>query len=287
MNIKKIVLIITTIIFSISLIACGSAKDKMINSRLSELNESTKIKDKRSREVFEALKNKDKEGLKKLFSVSALKEAENIDGSIDYVMNLFDGEITSVKGGEGYSSETSSDGVHVSEETYDYTITTDKGDYFLFLLYIGSDSFNKENEGLYMLQLIKEEDSEKECDYGRVIRCPGIYVPPVNKYNDIKFQDGTEIPGGFKFLKYKEDHSDGKFYIKATIQSEIAYGDIHIAFGAFDADGEKIGVASGGPRDPVEAGGIFEVNMCTTDYDNKDLKYEDIASIQFFGIDAR
>ena len=287
MSIKKIILIIITIVFSISLVSCDSLRDKMINSRLSELNESTKIKDKRSREVFEALKNKDKEGLKKLFSVSALKEADNIDESIDYVMNLLDGEIISVDGGEGPSSESSGGGAYVAEDTYDYTITTDKGKYLLFLLYISADTFNKENKGLYMLQLINEEDSERECDYGQVIRCPGVYVPPVTKYTDIKFQDGTEIPGGFKFLKYEEEHSNGNFTIKATIQSEIAYGDIDIAFGFFDANGKKIGIASERTKDPVEAGGTFEVNMHPRAYGNDELKYEDIASYKFFGIDAR
>lgn len=287
MNIKKLILVIIVITSSFNLVSCGSVRDKMINSRLNELNESTKIKDKRSRQVFEVLKNKDKEGLKNLFSVSALKEAENIDENIDYVMNLLEGEITSVDGGEGPSSESSSGGVHVAEETYDYTITTDKGNYLLFLLYISADSFNKENEGLYMLQLIKEEDSEIECDYGQVIRCPGVYVPPSSKYTDIKFQDGTEIAGGFKFLKYQEDHSDGKFNIYATIQSDIAYGDVKVSFCFYDANGEKIGLAVERLKDPVEADGIFDVKLTAHDYDNKALNYEDIASYKFFGIDAR
>ena len=287
MNIKKITLIITAVLFSFNLVSCDSLRDKMINSRLSELNESTKIKDKRSREVFEALKNKDKEGLKKLFSVSALKEADNIDESIDYVMNLLDGEIISVDGGEGPSSESSDGGAYVAEDTYEYTITTDKGKYLVFLLYISADTFNRENEGLYMLQVINEENMDTEYDCGQVIRCPGIYVPPVTKYTDIKLQDGTEIAGGFKFLKYIEDHSDGKFNIYATIQSNIAYGDIKVLFYFYDANGKRIGFVTGHSIDSVEAGGIFEVKLTAHDYDNKDLNYGDIASCRFYGIDAR
>ena len=284
MNIKKLTLILTVIISSFNLISCGSLRDKMINSRLNELNESTKIKDKRSREVFEALKNKDKEGLKKLFSVSALKEADNIDESIDYVMNLLDGEIISVDGGEGYSAE-SSGGVYVAEDTYEYTITTDKGKYLLFLIYISADTFNKENKGLYMLQLINEEDSERECDKGQVIRCPGIYVPPASKYTDIKFQDGTEIPGGFKFLKYEEDHSDGRFNIYATIQSEIAYGHVEVSYCFFDSNGKKIGLAVGG-KEKLEAGNTFKISLTAEDYDGNKLNYEDIANCRFYGIEA-
>ncbi|NFA44532.1 UNVERIFIED_ORG: hypothetical protein B2H98_06440 [Clostridium botulinum] len=287
MNIKKITLIITAVIFSFNLISCDSLKDKMINKRLNKLNESSKIRDKRSKEVFEVLKNKDKEGLKKLFSISALKEAENIDESIDYVMNLLDGEITSIDGGEGPSSESSGGGAYIAEDTYEYTIITDKGAYLLFLIYISADTFNRENEGLYMFQLIKEEDKQTEYDGGNVIVCPGVYVPPSSKYTDIKFQDGAEIAGGFKFLKYAEDYSDGKFNIYATIQSDIAYGDVEVSFCFYDVSGKKIGSASQRSEDPVEAGGIFEVKLTASDYHNKDLNYEDIASCRFSGIYAR
>ena len=286
MNIKKLTLILTVIISSFNLVSCGSTKDKMINSRLNELNESSKIRDKRSKEVFEVLKNKDKEALKNLFSVSVLKLSKNIDENIEYIMNFFEGEITSIDGGPGYSTSSKSNGVSVSEDTYKYTISTTEGNYFLFFIYISTDTFNKENEGLYMMQLIKGEDKEMEYDGGNAIRCPGVYCPPVTQYKDIKFQDGTEIAGGFKFLKYQEDHSDGKFNINATIRSEIAYGDISISFCFYDKNGEKIGVARQSSKGPVEGGGSFEVNLTAHDYDNKDLKYEDIASIKFFGIEA-
>ena len=236
--------------------------------------------------MFEALKNKDKEGLKKLFSVSALKEAYNIDESIDYVMNLLDGEIISVDGGEGPSSESNDGGAYVAEDTYEYTITTDKGKYLVFLLYISADTFNRENEGLYMLQVINEENIDMEYDIGQAIRCPGVYQPPVTQYTDIKFQEGTEIAGGFKFLQYQEDHSDGKYNIYATIQSDIAYGDIKVAFCFYDSNGEKIGLANDGESE-LEAGGTFKINLTAESYDGKELKYEDIASCKFFGIDAR
>ena len=286
MNIRNFLLFILSIIFSANIISCDSLKGKIINSRLSELNESTKIKDKRSREVFEVLKNKDKEGLKNLFSVSALKLSKNIDENIDYVMNLLDGEIISVDGGEGPSSETSSNGVHLAEDTYKYTITTEGGEYFLFLIYISSDTFNRENEGLYMFQLVREEDKTTEYDGGNIIVCPGIYVPPSSKYTDVKLQDGTEIAGGFKFLKYQEDHSDGKFNIYATIQSEIAYGNVKVSYCFFDSSGEKIGLAVGG-KTKLEAGNTFEISLTAEDYDGNKLNYEDIASCEFYGIKAR
>ena len=286
MNIKKLTLILTVIISSFNLVSCGSTKDKMINSRLNELNESSKIRDKRSREVFEVLKSKDKEALKEMFSVSALKVAKDIDKGIDYVMDFFDGEIISVDGGPGRSAESNNSGVSVAEDTYQYTITTDKGIYEVFLIYISKDTFNPENEGLYMLQIIDGNNVKSECDKGQVIRCPGVYCPPVTQYTDIKFQDGTEVAGGFKFLKYEEDHSDGKFNIYATIQSEIAYGNVKVSYCFFDSSGEKIGLAVGG-KTKLEAGNTFEISLTAEDYDGNKLNYEDIASCEFYGIKAR
>lgn len=132
MGIRKIILLITTIVFSISLVSCGSAKDKMINSRLNELNSSSKSKKERINKMVDILKNKDKETLKSMFSVSALKTAKNIDESIDYVMNFFDGEIISVDDASNGGSSSNSDGISVAEETYRCSVTTDKGKYLMF-----------------------------------------------------------------------------------------------------------------------------------------------------------
>lgn len=258
----------------------------MMNQKLNELNASSKSKDEIVQEILYTLKNKDKEALKKMFSVSALKTAKNIDESIDYVMDFFDGEILSVDDDSNGGSSSNSDGIKVVEDTYRCSVTTDNGKYLVFFIYISKDTFNCENEGLYMLQVINEENIDTEYDIGQAIRCPGIYCPPVSQYTDIKFQEGTEIAGGFKFLKYQEDHSDGKFNISAIIQSDIAYGCVSISFCFYDKNGEKIGLARQSTENPVKAGDAFEVNLTARDYDLKDLKYEDIASCKFFGIDA-
>ena len=285
MILKRYAIFFIALIFSCNLISCGLSKDKMINLRLNELNEDAKISNKHLDDILGVLKSKDKEALKEMFSVSALKVAKDIDKGIDYVMDFFDGEIISVDGGPGRSAESNNSGVSVAEDTYQYTITTDKGIYEVFLIYISKDTFNPENEGLYMLQIIDGNNVKSECDKGQVIRCPGVYCPPVTQYTDIKFQDGTEVAGGFKFLKYEEDHSDGKFNIYATIQSEIAYGWLNIAYCFFDSNGKKIGLASGG-IEKFKAGDSVKIKLTATSYGSEDLKYEDIASCRFYGIDA-
>lgn len=85
MNIKRSIIFITIIIFSLGLLSCNSART-MINDRLAELNGS---KDDEKAEIqfqkiMMILEDKDKEGMKKIFSSNALKEANDIDGGIDY-----------------------------------------------------------------------------------------------------------------------------------------------------------------------------------------------------------
>ena len=45
--------------------------------------------------ILDAIEKKDADAIKALFSERALKEAEDIDASIEYLFNLFDGEVAS------------------------------------------------------------------------------------------------------------------------------------------------------------------------------------------------
>ncbi|MDR3597609.1 DUF5104 domain-containing protein [Clostridium sp.] len=93
MNIKRLILFITIIALSLGLLSCSSVRSSMLRERLSELNASNdnEIADTRFQNIIEALENKDKEGLKKMLSPNALKEANDIDGGIDYIMEFYKG----------------------------------------------------------------------------------------------------------------------------------------------------------------------------------------------------
>lgn len=182
MNIKKIILLITIMVFSLLLVSCNSAKS-MMHARENELNASNdnKIADTHFNKIMEALKNEDKEGLKKIFSPNALKEAKDIDGGIDYIMKFYKGNIKS-KDVAHEVSEENEHGKKTKEIKVSYTVTTDKGTYIVFFIDKLVDTKNPDNIGLYMLQIIKESDKEKEFDGGGdKTRCAGIYRPDTLK----------------------------------------------------------------------------------------------------------
>ena len=59
-----------------------------------------------------------------------------------------------------------------------YIVTMDEDTYIVFFIDQIVDTKNPDNVGIYMLQVIKESDREKEFDGGGdKTRCAGIYHP--------------------------------------------------------------------------------------------------------------
>ena len=181
MNIKKLIIFITIIIFSLGLLSCNSART-MVNDRLNELNSSSdeKIADTYFQKIIKSLENKDKEEIKKIFSPQVLKDATNIDLDIDYIMNLYNGKIKSKKFSYGESDKTDY-GKREKELKALYTVETDQDTYIVFFIDKIKDTENSDNVGIYMLQIIKKSDEDNEFDWGNKIRCAGIYRPDTAK----------------------------------------------------------------------------------------------------------
>jgi hypothetical protein len=131
--------------------------------------------------IIEAIEKKDTEGLKKMFSANALKEADDIDGGINYIMNFYKGKIESKEGAqEGSGSKDYGEKTH--ELKCFYIITTEEDKYIVFFIENLVDTKNPDNVGLYMLQIIKESDRKKEFDWGgKKTKCAGIYRPQVTE----------------------------------------------------------------------------------------------------------
>ena len=120
--------------------------------------------DERFKKIIEALESKDSEGLKAMFSVTALKEAEDIDIGIQYIMDLYKGELKSILSNHPGAQASHSYGTITYEMVSGiYEFKTSEDTYKLIFGDITVDS-DPDNIGLTRIVFFREED--KELFYG-------------------------------------------------------------------------------------------------------------------------
>ena len=150
----------------------------LFRSMLNKDNDEAKA-DARLKQIIEAIKSKDKDSLKKIFSVQALNEAVDLDGRMDYLFNFVQGNIDSWKTiVHGNAGESINHGSRIKKSQSWYYLNTDKEKYLIFFLECTIDTDHPENVGVYMLQVIKAKDKDTQFDGGgKKTRCAGIYKP--------------------------------------------------------------------------------------------------------------
>ena len=121
--------------------------------------------------VINALKEKDADAIKNLFSEYARKEDSDIDKQIEDMFNFIDGNIVST--GEilaGYSGGSTSAERGDIKTLYSgsiYDVTTDKGKtYFITIDGIYNFNWNEDKEGVYLINILDDIASKKNLmDY--------------------------------------------------------------------------------------------------------------------------
>ena len=121
--------------------------------------------------VINALKEKDADAIKNLFSEYARKEDSDIDKQIEDMFNFIDGNIVST--GEilaGYSGGSTSAERGDIKTLYSgsiYDVTTDKGKtYFITIDGIYNFNWNEDKEGVYLINILDNIASKKNLmDY--------------------------------------------------------------------------------------------------------------------------
>ncbi len=58
---------------------------------------------------------------------------------------------------------------------FSVTISTDKDDYLLFVIDYNTDTINPDNEGVYMMQIMKLADRNNQPSWQERL-CAGIYI---------------------------------------------------------------------------------------------------------------
>ena len=131
--------------------------------------------DSRMEQIVSAIKDKNKETLKSLFSKKALDEADDFDGKVDSLFSFIQGDIESWEG-SGWASDTSMGGGKKSWMIrFGFDVKTDKGDYHFFVIDYNVDTINPDNQGIYMLELI-ENYGEVELEGWQDRMRAGIYI---------------------------------------------------------------------------------------------------------------
>lgn len=167
-------------------------------SRVNMLDFTTSRDDKAFREmldkVFAALDSKDKEGLKSLFAVSAIKKNSNIDSQINTLFQVYKGpskiEHIDLQLYTGESVEYGKRKTELSGGGEDIIITAGDVRYYVSLMMYSHDDFNKDNEGIHTLEFDTEKahNSKYFVCYNEKDDGPGLYYQDsAEKRDDIRW----------------------------------------------------------------------------------------------------
>lgn len=154
---KKILCLISMmcVLFLSSCIIGGSRTDMLDNMNDEE------TADARLEQVLEAINNEDKDALKSMFSQTALEEAEDFDGSMEYLFSFFQGEVISWESHGLSGSERFHDGERTKRLHVYYNVNTDQKEYIMYFVQWTVDTEHPENVGIYALRVVKAEDDER------------------------------------------------------------------------------------------------------------------------------
>jgi hypothetical protein len=141
-------------------------------------NADDRITERQFKQVLIALKNKDKNLLKAMFSKKVLEESNLIDNDIDYLFNFFQGDVISWNQDGGPIVDLNINyGERLKEMKSFFKIYTSEQKYLVFILDYYEDTAHPENVGLYTLRIIKMEDEETQFGYWQDMKISGIYNP--------------------------------------------------------------------------------------------------------------
>ncbi|MBF1359391.1 MAG: DUF5104 domain-containing protein [Mogibacterium diversum] len=136
-----------------------------------------------NKKVVKCINEKDKKGLKNLFSKSAQKDIEDLDGKIDELFSVFDGKIIkSVR----VSSKVTDGSINVQPFSIIGKCTfslNSKRQYIGYIDFCDKDDNNKDNVGLYMIEVCtcsREELPEEFTWEGVNSGKPGIFIHYIN-----------------------------------------------------------------------------------------------------------
>lgn len=134
-----------------------------------------KMADDRMEQIVAALKEKNIESLKSLFSAKSISEAENFENDFDRLFQFFQGTIETWERDSLAADRSIEYGKQSLMIRYGILISTDIDDYSLFIIDYNIDTINPDNEGIYMLEISKQS-YDGEWDSWQERMAPGISI---------------------------------------------------------------------------------------------------------------
>ncbi len=157
--IKKIILMLLVLVSLILFSSCGKIRGG--SGRI--IGSEEKQADARIKQIISAIKDKDRESLKSLFSKEALDKADGFENDVDYLFELLQGNVDTWERDGWSSDESIKDGKKSLMIRFSFNVKTDKDTYHFFVIDYNKDTINPDNQGVYMLELIKFTD-EKDLE---------------------------------------------------------------------------------------------------------------------------
>ena len=155
----------------------GTEGEDMSRNNTFRLSADDEISDAMFTSILEAIKTKDSEAIKGLFSKQALAEDKNIDASIEYLFNLFDGEVVSWERDTLSSDESFRNGKSYNLIHSWYTVNTKDHIYLFLLLNYERNTINPDLQGLYTLHGIDSQYAKTQWGNWVELEFPGVYMP--------------------------------------------------------------------------------------------------------------
>lgn len=157
------------LLFTFSLTSCKIDEtmiyDILEKTKLLDLLEDRELKyiDSLLEKIFNAIAEKQSDTLKGCFSKKACKDSGNIEGEIEACFNFFQDDLVSWEWDELplFVEDTKESGNMQKLICLCFTIKTKNDNYSVFLYDYPIDEINPDNEGLYTMFIIKEEDEDK------------------------------------------------------------------------------------------------------------------------------
>ena len=154
----------------------GSEGDEM-GSLLFGIKSEHDIAAGRFKAMLAAIEGKDADALKSEFSKKALSEAEDIDGSIDYLFGLVKGDVVFWEEEAIISGDTINYGKVRKHIMSWYVLTTADDVYNVFMFDYYKDTIDPDNQGLYALRVYRKADVATQGGDSVSMKIPGVYRP--------------------------------------------------------------------------------------------------------------